>query len=203
MPRNRREEILLAALDVFGERGYTGASIAAVAERVGLSQQGVLHYFPTKDRLLAEVLRLRDERGLDVIALGNSGGAITLDTISAIIDYNRERRGIVQSFTVLSAESVLDDHPAAGFFRDRYSESRTWLADVVRAECGSDLPGGVTPEQAAPLLLAVMDGLQQQWLLSPDDVDMPGLFRAFLALLRANVTPPAAGDGRDGEASRG
>ncbi|QFG23065.1 TetR/AcrR family transcriptional regulator [Actinomadura sp. WMMB 499] len=197
MPRNRREEILLAALDVFGERGYTGASIAAVAERVGLSQQGVLHYFPSKDRLLAEVLRLRDERGLDVIALGNSGGTITLDTISAIIDYNRERRGIVQSFTVLSAESVLDDHPAAGFFRARYSESRAWLADLVRAECGDDLPGGVTPEQAAPLLLAVMDGLQQQWLLSPDDVDMPGLFRAFLALLRANATPPgdSGGDG--------
>ncbi|MEV5828812.1 TetR/AcrR family transcriptional regulator [Spirillospora sp. NPDC052242] len=191
MPRNRREEILLAALDVFGERGYTGASIAAVAERVGLSQQGVLHYFPSKDRLLAEVLRLRDERGLDVIALGNSGGTVTLDTISAIIDYNRERRGIVQSFTVLSAESVLDDHPAADFFRDRYRESREWMADLIRAECGPDLPGGVTPEQAAPLLLAVMDGLQQQWLLSPDDVDMPGLFRAFLALLRANVPPPA------------
>ncbi|OLT36290.1 TetR family transcriptional regulator [Actinomadura sp. CNU-125] len=184
MPRNRREEILLAALDVFGERGYTGASIAAVAERVGLSQQGVLHYFPSKDRLLAEVLRLRDERGLDVIALGGTGGTITLDTIAAIIDYNRERRGIVQSFTVLSAESVLDDHPAGDFFRDRYRESRTWMADIVRAECGPDLPGGVTPEQAAPLLLAVMDGLQQQWLLSPDDIDMPGLFRAFLALLR-------------------
>ncbi|WP_034520468.1 TetR/AcrR family transcriptional regulator [Actinomadura rifamycini] len=193
MPRNRREEILLAALDVFGERGYTGASIAAVAERVGLSQQGVLHYFPSKERLLAEVLRLRDERGLDVIALGGSGGTITLDTISAIIEYNRERRGIVQSFTVLSAESVLDDHPAADFFRDRYGAARGWMADLVRAECGPDLPGGVTPEQAAPLLLAVMDGLQQQWLLAPDDIDMPGLFRAFLALLRANVRT-SAGD---------
>lgn len=182
---NRREDILMAALEVFAERGYTGASIAAVAERVGLSQQGVLHYFPSKERLLAEVLRLRDERGLDVIALPGRNGRITLDTVAAIVDYNEQRRGVVQSFTVLSAESVLDGHPATDFFRERYGSSRAWMAEVIRAELGDELPGGVTCEQAAPLLLAVMDGLQLQWLLSPDEIDMSGLFQAFLSLLRA------------------
>lgn len=28
-----------------------------------------------------------------------------------------------------------------------------------------------------------MDGLQYQWLLDPESVDMPGAFRDFLALL--------------------
>ncbi|MDX6744802.1 TetR/AcrR family transcriptional regulator [Actinocorallia sp. A-T 12471] len=186
---NRREEILLAALDVFAERGYTGASIAAVADRVGLSQQGVLHYFPSKDRLLAEVLRLRDERGLDVIALPGEQGRITLDTVASIVEWNTERRGIVQSFTVLSAESVLEGHPAAEFFRERYGSARAWMAEVIRAELGDALPGGVTPEQAAPLLFAAMDGLQLQWLLAPDEIDMPALFRAFLALLGAAPKP--------------
>ncbi|MCD0449627.1 TetR/AcrR family transcriptional regulator [Actinocorallia sp. API 0066] len=172
---------------MFAERGYTGASIAAVAQRVGLSQQGVLHYFPSKDRLLAEVLRLRDERGLDVIALPGGKGGITLDTVASIVEWNTERRGIVQSFTVLSAESVIEGHPAADFFRERYGGARAWMADVIRAELGDALPGGVTPEQAAPLLFAVMDGLQLQWLLSPDSIDMPALFRAFLALLRPDT----------------
>ncbi|MFF3671164.1 TetR/AcrR family transcriptional regulator [Microtetraspora malaysiensis] len=182
---NRREEILLAALDVFAERGYTGASIASIAERVGLSQQGVLHYFPSKDRLLAEVLRLRDERNLDVLVLPGENGAITLDTVAALVEYNAQRRGIVQSFTVLSAESVIEDHPARDFFTERYGTSRAWMAEVVRAELGDELPAGLTPEQAAPLMFAVMDGLQLQWLLAPDEIDMPGLFRAFLSLLRA------------------
>ncbi|WP_232835729.1 TetR/AcrR family transcriptional regulator [Actinocorallia populi] len=182
---NRREEILLAALEVFAERGYTGASITAVADRVGLTQQGVLHYFPSKDRLLAEVLRLRDERNLDLITLPGESGRITLDTVAAIVEYNEQRRGIVQSFTVLSAESVQDGHPATAFFRERYGGSRAWMAQVVRAELGEVLPGGVTPEQASPLLFAVMDGLQLQWLLSPDEIDMSGLFQAFLALLRS------------------
>ncbi|MEU0570523.1 TetR/AcrR family transcriptional regulator [Nonomuraea sp. NPDC005983] len=181
---SRREEILLAALDVFAERGYTGASIASIAERVGLSQQGLLHYFPSKDRLLAEVLRLRDERNLDVLVLPGEGGAITLDTVAALVEYNAQRRGIVQSFTVLSAESVIEDHPAKDFFRERYGTSRAWMAEVIRAELGDELPAGLTPEQAAPLMFAVMDGLQLQWLLAPDEIDMPGLFRAFLALLK-------------------
>ncbi|MER6950583.1 TetR/AcrR family transcriptional regulator [Nonomuraea sp. NPDC000554] len=182
---SRREEILLAALDVFAERGYTGASIASIAERVGLSQQGLLHYFPSKDRLLAEVLRLRDERNLDVLVLPGEGGAITLDTVAALVEYNAQRRGIVQSFTVLSAESVIEDHPAKDFFKQRYGTSRAWMAEVIRAELGDELPAGLTPEQAAPLMFAVMDGLQLQWLLAPDQIDMPGLFRAFLSLLKA------------------
>jgi AcrR family transcriptional regulator len=180
---DRREEILEAALAVFAERGYTGASIAAIAERVGLTQQGVLHYFPSKDRLLAEVLRLRDQRNLDVVLLPGQEGTVTMETVAALVEYNAQRRGIVQSFTVLSAESVLEDHPARDFFTERYGGSRAWMAEVIRAEYGDALPGGLTPEQAAPLVFAVMDGLQLQWLLAPDEIDMPGLFRAFIALL--------------------
>ncbi|MFF4776514.1 TetR/AcrR family transcriptional regulator [Microtetraspora fusca] len=186
---NRREEILLAALDVFAQRGYTGASIASIAERVGLSQQGVLHYFPSKDRLLAEVLRLRDERNLDVLVLPGEGGAITLETVAGLVEYNAQRPGIVQSFTVLSAESVIEDHPARNFFKERYGTSRAWMAEVIRAELGDELPAGLTPEQAAPLMFAVMDGLQLQWLLAPDEIDMPGLFRAFLSLLKGAPRP--------------
>ena len=127
---------------------------------------------------------------IDVIALPGAGGAITLDTVAALVEYNAERRGIVQSFTVLAAESVIEDHPAKDFFTERYGSSRAWMAEVIRAELGDELPAGLTPEQAAPLLFAVMDGLQLQWLLAPDEIDMPGLFRAFLALLRVQPLTP-------------
>lgn len=182
---DRREEILLAALDAFAERGYTGASIASIAERVGLSQQGVLHYFPSKDRLLAEVLRLRDKRSMDLILLSGQDGPMTMETVASVVEYNSQRPGIVQSFTVLAAESVIDGHPARDFFRERYGSARGWMAEVIRAEFGDELSAGLAPEQAAPLLLAVMDGLQLQWLLAPDEIDMPGLFRAFVSLLKA------------------
>ncbi|MFJ5550546.1 TetR/AcrR family transcriptional regulator [Streptomyces sp. NPDC093225] len=177
----RRGEILHAAVEVIAERGYRGASLGAVAERVGLTQQGVLHYFPTKEALLVAVLEERDR--WDTGGGTRSAGAWRLDLLASLVDYNAMRPGIVQTFSALLGESVTEDHPAREFFTERYGQVRAEMATVLRAEFGPRLPSGLTPEQAAPLLVAVMDGLQYQWLLDPESVDMPGAFRSFLALL--------------------
>ncbi|WKX70158.1 TetR/AcrR family transcriptional regulator [Streptomyces sp. XD-27] len=176
----RRAEIVRSALEVIAERGYRGATLTAVAERVGLTQQGLLHYFPTKESLLIAVLKERDQ--------WDTGSAERsepwpLDLLAALVDYNAMRPGIVQTFSALLGESVTDDHPAGDYFRRRYDEVRADMAQTLRGEFGDRLPGGLTPQQAAPLLVAVMDGLQYQWLHDPEAVDMPELFRAFLALL--------------------
>ncbi len=65
----------------------------------------------------------------------------------------------------------------------RYAGVRDGMAGVLRAEYGDRLPSGLTPERAAPLLVAVLDGLQYQWLLDPESVDMAAAFRDFLTLL--------------------
>ncbi|MEV4125583.1 TetR/AcrR family transcriptional regulator [Nocardia sp. NPDC049707] len=180
----RRRAILEAALEVFAERGYQGATIAIVAERVGLSQQGVLHYFPNKQTLLANVLELRDQNDLDVLLATAQGHATTLDFLAELVERNAERPGIVQSFTVLAAESVTEDHPAREYFVDRYAQARERLTALLERDLGGDPPHGVSHRDAAVLLIAALDGLQQQWLLSPDDVDMPALLRKFLQLIR-------------------
>src|SRR4051812_2597988 len=99
----RRARILPPPPGGVARRGYRAASLAAVAERVGLTQQGLLHYFPTKDALLVEVLRLRDQ-----LDLGSAGVSPRLADIQGLVEYNASRPGLIQSFTVLSAESVTD-----------------------------------------------------------------------------------------------
>ncbi|HZD98663.1 MAG TPA: TetR/AcrR family transcriptional regulator [Micromonosporaceae bacterium] len=178
-PGERRAEILTAARGVFAERGYRGASLAAVAERVGLTQQGVLHYFPSKDALLIEVLRQRDQ---DKSTVPHEPAG--LHDVERLVAFNATQPGIVQSFTVLSAESVTDNHPAKPFFVERYRGVRARIAEAIRDELGDELPAGLTAEGAASLLIAVMDGLQVQWLLSPDELDMAPLVGQFVALLR-------------------
>ncbi|EPD58639.1 MULTISPECIES: TetR/AcrR family transcriptional regulator [Streptomyces] len=173
----RRAEIVRAALEVIAERGYRGASLAAVAERVGLTQQGLLHYFPTKEALLVAVLKERDQ--WDAVPATQW----RVDLLAALVEYNAMRPGIIQTFSALLGESVTEGHPAREYFTDRYRKVRENMAGVLRAEYGERLPSGLTPERAAPLLVAVMDGLQYQWLLDPESVDMPGAFRDFLALL--------------------
>jgi AcrR family transcriptional regulator len=47
-----REAILASAWRVFGERGYDGATIRAIAADAGVDPALIHHYFGTKDRLL-------------------------------------------------------------------------------------------------------------------------------------------------------
>jgi AcrR family transcriptional regulator len=173
----RRTEIVRAALEVIAERGYRGASLAAVAERVGLTQQGLLHHFPTKEALLVAVLQERDQWD----AMPASRWRV--DLLASLVEYNAMRPAIIQTFSALLGESVTEGHPAREYFTGRYRQVRENMAGVLRAEYGDRLPNGLTPERTAPLLVAVMDGLQYQWLLDPESVDMPGAFRDFLALL--------------------
>lgn len=176
----RRAEIVRAALEVIAERGYRGASLAAVAERVGLTQQGLLHHFPTKEALLVAVLKERDQ--WDAVP----DSTWRADLLVSLVEYNAMRPGIIQTFSALLGESVTEGHPAREFFTRRYTAVRANMASVLRAEYGERLPSGLTPERAAPLLVAVMDGLQYQWLLDPESVDMPAAFRDFLTLLGEN-----------------
>ncbi|MEU9113096.1 TetR/AcrR family transcriptional regulator [Streptomyces sp. NPDC048483] len=194
----RREAILEAAMELISERGYRRTSLAAVAERAGLTQQGLLHHFPTKELLLVAVLEARDRWDLASSAAAAAGTWRT-ESLTQLVDYNATRPGIVQTYTVLSADSVTEDHPARAFFESRFRAVRESMAAALRAEFGGTLPGGLTPERAAPLLVAVMDGLQLQWLLDPENVDMPGAFRDFVAMLQEDASggphPPATGPG--------
>ncbi len=52
----RREQILGAASQVFGERGYSGATTDQVAHAAGISQPYVVRMFGTKENLFLEVL---------------------------------------------------------------------------------------------------------------------------------------------------
>src|SRR3954452_25475876 len=57
--RSQRDRILRAAMEIFSSQGYRGASLDAVAAAVGMTRQGLLHYFPSKVQLLLGVLELR------------------------------------------------------------------------------------------------------------------------------------------------
>ena len=170
----RRTRILDAASEVFGERGYVKGSLADIAERVGMTHAGVLHHFGSKDQLLLAVLAHRD--ATDVAHLEEKHIPAGLDLFKHLVrsaELNEGRAGIVQAFTVLAAESVTDDHPAKDFFLERYEALRTDIRAALVEICSADDPpaeGDI--DKATASIIAVMDGLQVQWLLAPDKVEL-------------------------------
>ena len=109
--RAKRREILDQAMALFGEAGYRGASLREIAARCGLSHAGLLHHFPTKQALLLAVLEHRDEVDGARLAGGGTGLALLRGMVD-LASLNATRPGIVELFTVLSAEATAVHHPA-------------------------------------------------------------------------------------------
>ncbi|MFC7327447.1 TetR family transcriptional regulator [Marinactinospora rubrisoli] len=184
-----RARAVRAAIELFAASGFQGTSIAQVAERAGLSQSGLLHHFPSKAALLAAVLEERDARDGEFLTSADGGrplGWAAFDALAALTARNSTRPHLVGLFVRLTAEATAPDHPAHDWALDHYAGVHAWLVDAVRAgrERGEMHPG-TPPETLARSTIAVMDGLQQQWLLEPERVSMVTEFSGHVAMLRA------------------
>ena len=84
--RLRKEEILVEATRLFAERGYEGASMGDLAERVGLRKASLFHHFPSKDVLYATVLtELMDGVNAAIVGAAMAEGSFA-DRLDALTD---------------------------------------------------------------------------------------------------------------------
>ena len=197
---NRRERILRTAAEVFAAQGFNNTSLADIAATLDITPAGVLHHFGSKTELLTAVLELRDTN--DPAPSGEG----MLDHLVTTAERNAERPGTTQLYAVLSAESATARHPAQDWFRDRYTVLRREVQDAVLDRIGPEYreaastpgPDGHSPaHSAATAILAAMDGLQVQWLLDPEAVEMATVtelvIEALVARLRATEVPRGSG----------
>ncbi len=188
----RRREILDAAVDIFGAKGFTGGTLQDIADQVGMTHAGILHHFGSKDQLLIDVLEHRDRT--DVVDLEGQHIPDGIDLFRHLVRtafVNARRAGIVQAYAVLSAESVTDGHPGRDYFESRYRTLRSEVAAAFRLVCaqrGIDRPGDI--DRASAAILAVMDGLQVQWLLDPEAVDLARASEFAIEAIVAAVLEP-------------
>lgn len=54
----RKIQIIQATLDLFVERGYYGTKTSQISRRAGISEGLLFHYFPTKEILLEELVKI-------------------------------------------------------------------------------------------------------------------------------------------------
>ncbi|WP_237492602.1 TetR/AcrR family transcriptional regulator [Streptomyces sp. YIM 132580] len=213
-----RARVLDAAAELFSRSGFNAVSLRDIAAHAGLTHAGLLHHFPGKDRLLLEVLERRDlidarELFPGLLRPGSPAPepARRLRLLLELVARNSRTPGLVALYAKVSAEATDPDHPAHAYFARRYRYLRTELtgivADLQRAAGAGD---AADPGVVAGQLLALMDGLQTQWLLEPEAVPMEALVRDFLdrlELLPADGTETTdgaeAGDVADMEAGEG
>jgi AcrR family transcriptional regulator len=179
--KRTRKSILDSALEVFAESGYRSGSLRDVAERVGMSEAGLLHHFTNKSELLAAVLERRDEQTRERFDFDPTHGQGLLRSSVELVEYNASTPGVVELFCTLAAEATSASHPAHQYFVDRYRSTTAMMREAFEeARTRGELRPEVDPAVAARGMVALMDGLQIQWLLDRESVDMAADLRTYI-----------------------
>lgn len=174
----RKAAIVDAAFRMFSQVGYWRTSMTQIATGCGVTRAGLAHHFPTKETLLEAVLQQRDIDNREIFfrdsAAPDEDGRDYFVRLIRLVRHNASQPGIVNLFAVLSAESIEPEHPAHEYFLARYRRTRAWTRDALeQLHQTGQVRDGVDVSALETELIALIDGLQIQWLYIRDEVDMP------------------------------
>lgn len=180
----RQREIVDAAVEVFGTVGYNKGSLREVAERVGISQAGLLHHFPSKEHLLEAVLTWRDDDARALMGDPLPTGVDLLRSLVELARVNAQRPQLIELHVIVSGEGSSAEHPLHDYFVRRYEFGFDMVKTAFdEAAQRGELRPGVDSAVSARAVIALLDGLQLQWLLHRDQVDMAAELRSYLQYL--------------------
>jgi AcrR family transcriptional regulator len=177
-----RARVVEAATEAFGRLGYRGATVQVVAEAAGMSPAGVLRLFGSKELLLNAVVDRWDAESTRLVEQVGGRGLAYVRALPVLLEEHAARRPLLEVQARLLVEAADPEHPAHDQVVQRFRDVRAgFAAELLHAVADGDLPP-MTPadaEREAAAVVALMDGLQQQWLLDPE-VDMAGALRRHL-----------------------
>lgn len=185
----KRREILHEGLLAYAESGSAGPSLRSVAARVGLSDRGLLHYFPSREQLFVAILRERDAAAVEAIGVDTR-----VETFIEVQARNARTPGLTRLFFEMAAASPDPASPAHAFFTGRYLYLRTFMNRVLRRPGSRKTSTRISPDSEflGRILIAASDGLQLQCLLDPT-IDMESDLKRLAAALfvTADDTSPS------------
>lgn len=184
-PEVRRRQVLDAAVAVFSEEGFHGASMAAVAARAGVSKPSVYAHGGSKEELFARCLEREGERLLRTVTAAVTtvdgrfpGGAGESGAEARLWLGLRAFFGAVT--TRRAGWAVLYRQASAGAFAADIAAMRARIVERVASLIAEDLsPAGaasVPTPVVAPLaytLVGAAEGLADWWLAHDGALPVP------------------------------
>jgi AcrR family transcriptional regulator len=190
--RSPRSRILSSASSVFASRGFNGGSLTDIAGGADMTRPGVLHHYPSKQAVL---LALLEERDQDLQILLPDTQQQTLRDILSGLDEVFEailaKRELVQLAHVLTAEAASAGHPARPWVVRRHALLRQSLTKAIKnSQQRGELAVPVDAGALAAAILGAVEGIENQWLVSPDDFDARAALRSFTEVLAGGLLKP-------------
>jgi AcrR family transcriptional regulator len=181
----RREAILDAALGVFAQRGYEGASTAEIAAAAGCSEPVLYKHFSGKRDLFVAVLN----RGVETLTRRITELESNDEPLEYLLATARkihlDREYCQYARLRLVALSMAHDPVVRDSLRDKMRQlQRVIAAGVRRAQELGQLRDGVDPETVARMWTSISTTSAVERALYDRDSNAFGSFKALVDLIR-------------------
>jgi AcrR family transcriptional regulator len=194
----RRAAIVRATIRCLARDGYAALTMKRVAAEAGVSP-GILHYYFRDKRAIlaraaATVTADLDRRVATEARRARDARAHLRALLGACLKAATETRDFWTVFIELWGEA-LHDRELARLNRRAYARARRFLAASVTRGIAAGTFRRVAPDEAAAVILALVDGLSLQLTFDPDLMPLGRAVRlaeaALGAYLRAAARPDA------------
>jgi AcrR family transcriptional regulator len=192
----RREEagqrMVDAAVRIVAERGLDDLTLAECGEAAGYSRGLAAHYFGSKNELIAAVAnhivadyvqRLRSG------SRGKQGLEGLLDAVEFYIDSGRNRSLQSQAFHAVLGAGPVYPQLAATVARLNRESVDAFARGLTGCKKRGIVRSDVDTRAQATLILSMLRGVMQQWLLDPQGVDLNRIKRELRSSLRRALVP--------------
>ncbi len=161
--RATRRSLLAAAEEVFGEAGYTGASVAEIVRRAGVAQGTFYVYFPDKKAVFEELVRVLNHEMRRHLSQAIEGLDHRVDMeragFEAFFSWVAEHRALYK--LVREAEFVDPE-----IFRWHYDTLARGYSDGLKAAMDrGDIDADVDPNVVAHVLMGIAEFLGGRWVI--------------------------------------
>jgi len=167
MGEDSRDKIIMAAIELFADKGYGSTSIADLLSRTQLHSGSLYHFFPGKQDVLVAVLEAyRDGIEQWLLAPAWAGIADPIERIFALLRFYRT--ALVESDCTYGCpigSLALELHEPDPKVRELLAINFSgWVAAIERCldAAGDRLPATIEKRELAELVLATMEGAVMQ-----------------------------------------
>jgi len=164
LKQTRKEQILLASLDLFSDKGYQNTSINDIAKKAGLSKGLLYNYFESKEVLLNEVVIYAFKDATEMSAQifeaskDKSPQEVFVIMVASFFDMLKEQKDLWK----LTISLAVQVSAIPSVHKSILQVYHVLLQQLESIFVLLDYPN---PKQEAMLLGAIIDGISIQYLL--------------------------------------
>jgi AcrR family transcriptional regulator len=166
----RREQILNAALEIFSEKSFAGASMRDIARKVGVTEGLLYHYFHSKSDLLQSCWRERSWHAqMEQILLNSHGWSLSEILTALVRDFLNSLYKAAPAIRMCVAEVQRNDELASVQLQQIQHGQQTLSEFLMEKQKAGEIDSAVNVMVAAEILMGAAVSLFMLWNRLPEE----------------------------------